>query len=66
MIGEGALLNIFPKKKISKKIFLDIGGAFGNLKMRSFGLSVDLIDKYEEKAEFRGDSILLISRKNMI
>ncbi len=49
---------LLSKKKFPKKFeVLDIGGAFGNHSevMRSFGLSVDLIDKYEEKAEFRGD-----------
>ena len=57
--GGFALLEyLLSKKKFPKKFeVLDIGGAFGNHSqiMRSFGLSVDLIDKYEEKAEFRGD-----------
>ena len=57
--GGFALLEyLLSKKKFPKKFeVLDIGGAFGNHSqiMRSFGLSVDLIDKYEDKAEFRGD-----------
>ena len=57
--GGFALLEYLLSKKKFPKNFqvLDIGGAFGNHSevMRSFGLSVDLIDKYEEKAEFRGD-----------
>ena len=49
---------LISKKKISKNFkVLDIGGAHGDHSqiMRSFGLKVDLIDKYEEKAEFKGD-----------
>ena len=57
--GGFALLEyLLSKKKFSKKFeVLDIGGAFGSHSkvMRSFGLSVDLIDKYEDKAEFKGD-----------
>ena len=57
--GGFALLEyLLSKKKFSKKFeVLDIGGAFGSHSkvMRSFGLSVDLIDKYEDNAELKGD-----------
>ena len=57
--GGFALLEyLLSKKKFPKKFkVLDIGGALGyhSKIMRSFGLSVDLIDKYESKAEFKGD-----------
>ena len=48
----------FIKKKFPKNFkILDIGGALKNHSaiMRSFGLSVDLIDKYEKNAEFQND-----------
>ena len=34
--------------------------------MRSFGFSVDLIDKYESKAEFKGDLIRINLNQSMI
>ena len=68
--GGFALLEyLLSKKKFPKKFeVLDIGGAFGNHSevMRSFGLSVDLIDKYEEKQNLEETSIHLISRKSTI
>ncbi len=57
--GGFILLEYLLSKKAFPKNFkvLDIGGALGNHSqiMRKFGLSVDLIDKYEKKAEFIGD-----------
>ena len=49
---------LLSKKKFPKNFeILDIGGALGHHSaiMRSFGLSVDLIDKYEKNAEFQND-----------
>ncbi len=57
--GGFSLIEYLLSKENFKKGFkaLDIGGALGNhcQIMREFGLSVDIIDKYEEKAEFVGD-----------
>lgn len=57
--GGFALIEyLISKKKISTNFrALDIGGAHGDHSeiMRSFGLKVDLIDKYEKKAELIGD-----------
>jgi 2-polyprenyl-3-methyl-5-hydroxy-6-metoxy-1,4-benzoquinol methylase len=57
--GGFALIEYLLSKKSFTKNFkvLDIGGALGHHSsiMRSFGLSVDLIDKYEKKAEFQED-----------
>ena len=54
-----ALLEYLISKKTFKKKFkaLDIGGSLGSHTniMRSYGLSVDIIDKYEKNAEFSGD-----------
>ena len=52
-------MNILLSKNKFKKKFkvLDIGGALGShcQIMRAFGLSVDIIDKYEREAELVGD-----------
>ena len=57
--GGFALLEYLLSHKPSKKRIdvLDIGGALGKHCeiMRKYGLSVDLIDKYEKDAEFVGD-----------
>ena len=54
-----ALLEYLISKKNFKNNFraLDIGGSLGGHTsiMRSYGLSVDIIDKYEKNAEFIGD-----------
>ena len=54
-----ALIEYLISKKTFKDEFiaLDIGSALGSHTsiMRSYGLSVDIIDKYEEDAEFIGD-----------
>lgn len=57
--GGFSLVEYLLSKNIFKKEFkvLDIGGALGKhcLIMRAFGLSVDIIDKYEKDAELVGD-----------
>ena len=54
-----ALLEYLVSKKTFKDNFraLDIGGSLGTHTsiMRSYGLSVDIIDKYEKNTEFIGD-----------
>ena len=57
--GGFSLVEYLLSKNTFKKGFkvLDIGGALGKhcLIMRAFGLSVDIIDKYEKEAELVGD-----------
>ena len=56
--GFALIEYLLSKKKFPKNFkILDIGGALGHHSaiMRSFGLSVDLIDKYEKNAEFQND-----------
>ena len=65
-----ALLEYLISKKTFKDKFiaLDIGSALGTHTgiMRSYGLSVDIIDKYEKNAEFIGDFNKHKFKKNMI